>query len=177
MKTAALLVPVLAIGAAVGWLAPDATEGSVEAARPARTDSAPSQPGLAQPAKAQWLAGEQSLQRHADGHFYATVTIADQDVRMLVDTGASIVALTGADAEAIGIAWQPGDVRQVGEGASGPVFGVRAVIERLAVGDLEARNVDAIIVPEGLGISLLGQSYLRSVGRVEVHGDTMVLGG
>ena len=50
-------------------------------------------------------------------------------------------------------------------------------IERLQLGGLEVENVGAIVVPEGLGISLLGQSFLSQIERVEMDRNRMVLGG
>ena len=70
---------------------------------------------------ATWSAGETVLPRAADGHFYADVTINGASVNFLVDTGASMVALTGADARASGLHWDDAEVRDVARGASGPV--------------------------------------------------------
>lgn len=94
---------------------------------------------------------------------------------MLVDTGASVIALTGADAQAAGIYWDESEVRPVGRGASGTVYGVPKRLDEVAIGDLSQRNVEAIIVPRGLDISLLGQSYLSRLGRVDISGNTMEL--
>jgi len=50
-------------------------------------------------------------------------------------------------------------------------------LQHISLDGLEARNVQAIIVPDGLGPSLLGQSFLSRIGRVEIHDGIMVLGG
>lgn len=168
MNSGKLLIVVIAIGAAVGWLAPslgDAPSSTAITAGPTAAEAD------------EWLAGETTLPRGPDGHFYADVTIDGASVQMMVDTGASIVALTGADAQAIGMSWDEADVRPVARGASGEVRGVAVMLERVTVGGIEAENVQAIIVPEGLGVSLLGQSFLSQVGRVDMRGDVMVLGG
>ena len=47
----------------------------------------------------------------------------------------------------------------------------------MQVGDFEVKGVDAVVVPEGLGISLLGQTFLSQVPRVEMDREKMVLGG
>lgn len=120
--------------------------------------------------------GETTLERDSDGHFYADVTVDGRDYRMLVDTGASVVALTGADAASMGLLWDESDLSVVAQGASGPVEGVHTQIDTLALGDHEARQVAAIIVPEGLTVSLLGQSFLQTLGTVEMSGDAMVIG-
>lgn len=169
MNSGKLLIVVIAIGAAVGWLAPSLGDA------PSGTSGTPVPPATA--ANVQWLAGETALNRHPDGHFYADVVIDGASVSMMVDTGASIIALTGADAQAIGLSWDETDVRPVARGASGEVRGVAVTLERVAVGGIEAENVQAIIVPDGLGVSLLGQSFLSHLGRVDTRGDVMVLGG
>ncbi|MCB2066187.1 MAG: TIGR02281 family clan AA aspartic protease [Erythrobacter sp.] len=116
------------------------------------------------------------LQRERDGHFYADVSVDGTTSRMLVDTGASVVALTGEDALAMGLSWDDADVAPVAQGASGAVYGVRTVLPRVRLGDFEAQDVNAIIVPQGLGVSLLGQSFLETLGNVSMAGDAMVLG-
>lgn len=127
---------------------------------------------------AAWAAGSTELPRAADGHFYADATVnGGSRVNFLVDTGASMVALTGADASAAGIYWSDADVQMVARGASGPVYGVAITLDRVSLGGHEARNVSAIIVPEGLGISLLGQSFLSTIQPVRIDSDRMVLGG
>ena len=54
-------------------------------------------------------------------------------------------------------------------------MGVSATIPEMAVGDFEVRNVEAIIVPDGLPISLLGQSFLEHVPNVNIADDTLTL--
>lgn len=120
--------------------------------------------------------GETVLARAGDGHFYANVTVDGRDYRMLVDTGASVIALTGADAEAMGLTWDDADLAVVAQGASGPVEGVHALLPAISLGDHEARKVEAIIVPAGLSVSVLGQSFLQTLGQVRMNGDAMVLG-
>lgn len=119
---------------------------------------------------------EHVLDREEDGHFYADVTVDGTVTRMLVDTGASVVALTGEDAAAMGITWDEADVGPIAQSANGTVYGVDAMLARVSVGDFEAEGVQAVIVPEGLAVSLLGQSFLSTVGNVEIAEGRMVLG-
>jgi aspartyl protease family protein len=128
-------------------------------------------------ANSDWNAGDMTLQREGDGHFYASAMIDGAATRLMVDTGASVIALTGEDAAAAGLDWDDNDIQPIGRGASGTIYGVRARLSEVAIGNMVRRNVDAIIVPEGLDISLLGQSFLAQVGSVEINGDTMVLNG
>lgn len=167
-----LVIPVIAIGLAVGWLAPrdDAPKGESRAG----VDSRGARLGAAH---APAPSGDAVLGRSPDGHFYADVSIDSQDVRMLVDTGASVIALTGSDAEALGLEWSDDELLPIGRGASGDVIGKPVWLDRVRLGDFEAAHVQAIIVPQGLDVSLLGQSFLGRVGKVEIEDGRMVLGG
>jgi aspartyl protease family protein len=172
VKHASILF-VVAAGAAFGWFAPDMSgEPAPDAAEIAEADAK-----LAALHQDQWSAGEEVLPRAGDGHFYADVSVNGTSAHMLVDTGASIVALTGEDAAAMGVEWNEDDVQPVAQGANGAVYGVNVVLEQVQLGQIEAQNVQAVVVPEGLGISLLGQSFLSKVNHVEVADGKMTLGG
>ena len=173
MKFGPFIAITLVVGAAVGWLAPSGSD--LISTEDAASEDAQAKLDVLQ--QDQWLAGETLLPRAEDGHFYADVTIDGTSTQMLVDTGATTIALTGEDAEAMGISWNPDEVHPVAEGANGPVYGVRVTLGLVQLGDLEARDVEATVVPEGLGISLLGQSFLSRIQHVEMEQDRMVLGG
>ena len=119
--------------------------------------------------------GQIQLSRRDDGHFYANPSIGGQQLDVMVDTGASFVALTGEDARAAGLDWTEADLQPVARGASGVVEGVPVMIDRIELGGTEMRDVEGAIVPEGLPVTLLGQSYLRRFERVEIDGDSMIL--
>lgn len=174
MKYAGLIATVLAAGAFVAWLAP---EGAGPAAERAQADAPQVDETLAVAQGGGWGGGDVVLERESDGHFYADVEIEGRSTRMLVDTGASVVALTGEDADSLGVPWSMSDSEAVARGASGPVEGVRVTLDRVRLGDLEARGVRAVVIPEGLPVSLLGQSFLAQVPRVEMGPETMTLGG
>jgi aspartyl protease family protein len=48
-------------------------------------------------------------------------------------------------------------------------------IDRMQLGNIEARNVRAAIIPGGLEVSLLGQNFLSKARSVNISGDRMVL--
>jgi aspartyl protease family protein len=115
------------------------------------------------------------LPRAGDGHFYADVSVDGVESRMLVDTGASMIALTGRDAEAMGIRWDSSEVQPIGKGASGTVYGVPVTLNRVELGRFDIHNVQAVVVPEGLDISLLGQSFLTRIPSVAISDGTLTL--
>jgi aspartyl protease family protein len=112
------------------------------------------------------------FQRGPDGHFYADAQVNGATIRFLVDTGASIVVLTPQDAQRAGI--QLGSDRSTAMGVGGPIEVIPVTIDRIAIGGIEGRGVQAAVAEE-LPVSLLGQSYLSRVGSVEIRGDRMVL--
>ena len=118
--------------------------------------------------------GGVALRRQPDGHFYADTQINGATVHMLVDTGASGIALTRDDARKAGIGISIGMPDVVGEGAGGAVKGQYVMLDRIALGSESATNVPAVVL-DGGGQSLLGQSFLQQFASVEIKGETMVL--
>lgn len=118
--------------------------------------------------------GAVELQRQVDGHFYADVRINGTYVHMLVDTGASIIALSRNDAQSTAIATSIGMPDVVGRGADGAVHGEVVRLDKVELGPLSAQGLDAIVLNSGEQ-SLLGQSFLSKFASVEIQGDKMIL--
>jgi aspartyl protease family protein len=114
------------------------------------------------------------LERRGDGHFYADVEINGAPITMLVDTGASAVALSADDARRAGVATSIGMQDVIGQGASGEVRGDIVTLERIRLGGVEQTGVSAAVLSDG-SMSLLGQSFLREFDSVEISGDRMHL--
>lgn len=122
-------------------------------------------------------AGDETvLERQPGGHFFANVDVNNTEIRFIVDTGATGIALTGEDAEALGFTWQDDELRVVGRGVGGDVHGKPVKLRSVQLGDLEAQNIDAVIIPRGLDVSLLGQSFLSKASSVRIENDEMVIG-
>jgi len=103
----------------------------------------------------------QSLVLRADsvGQFYTDGSINGMSARMLVDTGATHIALPATDATRFGI-----DYRKGRPGTAATANGVanvfRVHIERMRIGEVELRNLEAIVHESGLPIILLGSNFL-----------------
>lgn len=115
------------------------------------------------------------LQREADGHFYTEAFVNGTPVRFMIDTGASSVALTRGDAQRAGMFLSENDFNQVGRGAGGEIRLRSVVFDRVAVGNIEARDVQGVVIGGDGDMSLLGQSFLATLGSVTIEGDRMVL--
>lgn len=114
------------------------------------------------------------LQRGENGHFFVNAQVNGMPVRFLVDTGASTVALTTTDAQRVGLQFSRGEFDRVGTGASGAVNGTFVTLASVDVQGKSVTNVEGVII-DGGEISLLGQSFLRRMGKIEIAGDTMVI--
>lgn len=115
------------------------------------------------------------LTRGSNDHFYTDVTInGNGSAIFMVDTGASMVALSPVDAQNLGLPVDPSKFEVVAEGASGPVRGQPLMLDSVEVGGIKVNNVYAVIL-ENSELSLLGQSYLGKVDQVSIAGDYLSL--
>ena len=96
----------------------------------------------------------------ADGHYWADALIEGRAVRVMVDTGASVVALTPADAVRLGLRLEPADFSGTVITASGPARAAPVQLQAVAVAGARIEQVEALVVERGLPHSLLGMSYL-----------------
>jgi aspartyl protease family protein len=115
-----------------------------------------------------------TLKRELDGHFYAEPQINGTTIRMLVDTGATGIALSRDDARRAGIGISIGMPDVVGKGAGGDVHGEMVMLDRVDLGGESAKGMPAIVL-DGGDQSLLGQSFLSKFASIEIHDDTMIL--
>lgn len=112
------------------------------------------------------------------GHYIVHPSVENYRIKMMVDTGASIVALTAADAQALGIKSDANARKMMLSTANGTVTGYRTVLREIRLGDIVVRNVDAVVLPErALSMSLLGNSFLSKLQGYEVQTGRMVLRG
>ena len=107
------------------------------------------------------------------GHFVAEGTINGNGVRFIVDTGASYIALPGAQAQAMGIDYRSAP-RGTAQTANGPVTAYRVRFDTVRIGDLQVNAVDGIVIEQGLPVALLGMSFLNRVD-MRREGDRMTL--
>ena len=113
------------------------------------------------------------LQADERGHFIAQGMINGTPVRLLVDTGASLIALPAAEAKRMGIDYLRGSRATVST-ANGVVPVYRVRLDTVRIGELELNQIDALVQEQGLPIALLGMSFLN---RTEMRrsGEQMTL--
>nr|WP_321362398.1 TIGR02281 family clan AA aspartic protease [uncultured Hyphomonas sp.] len=115
------------------------------------------------------------ISREADGHYWTRADVQGTDVRFMVDTGASIVALTLHDAQRIGLS--PTDLEFDNEvrTAGGVTKGAYIILDHVRIGRVEMEDVSAMVLKEGLEQSLLGMSFLGELYSYEFKGDTLII--
>ena len=118
------------------------------------------------------------LARSYGGDFDVTAQINGARVAMILDTGASSVVLTREDAKAAGLPLEVLAYTAIIETANGRTHAAPVRLDRIAIGGLVERSVDALVAQPGqLKTSLLGMSFLNRLQSWEVRGDRLLLRG
>jgi aspartyl protease family protein len=108
-------------------------------------------------------AGGSRIVLNADsrGHFMASGAINGRSgVSFMLDTGATTVAMSVADATRIGLDYQKGTPVRMNT-ANGVAMGYRMRLDSVRVGDVEVRDIDAIVSQQPMPFVLLGNSFIN----------------
>ncbi|GIL00132.1 MAG: aspartic protease [Alphaproteobacteria bacterium] len=117
-----------------------------------------------------------TLVRASDGHFHARGLVNGEAVRLLVDTGASVVVLTDADARRAGFDTRLLTYTVPVTTANGTTTAARVTIGELAIGEISRRGLAAMVArPGALDTSLLGMNFLATLTAFEIRGDRLIL--
>ena len=116
-----------------------------------------------------------ALPRSRDGHFHADAQINGRSVPVLVDTGATLVAMSYEDAQSAGISVRPDDFRYVSNTANGQARFARVTLDTVRIGSVSVHNVAAAVSQPGkLNTTLLGMSFLGQL-RMEMKDGLLIL--
>jgi aspartyl protease family protein len=112
------------------------------------------------------------------GDFDVTAQVNGKRVQMVLDTGASSVVLSHDDARAAGLPLEVLNYSVTIDTANGRTRAAPVTLDRISIGGLEERSIDALVTQPGqLKTSLLGMSFLNRLQSWEVSGDRLVLRG
>jgi aspartyl protease family protein len=110
------------------------------------------------------------------GHFHVDGRIDARPLDFVIDTGASMIALTARDAATLGIHPAFNDYTITVQTANGTVRAAPVTLDRVEIGGIAIRDVAAMVMPEGaLSDNLLGMTFLSRLRRYEYSGGRMVL--
>lgn len=129
---------------------------------PARLAGAPNVPSAAR---------EIVMSAGLGGHFTSAGAINGRPVQFMVDTGATLVALSQGEAERIGLDFRSGQ-RGMTQTANGAIPVHLVTLSALRVGEVEVNNVPAVVLPAQMPYVLLGNSFLS---RFQMRRDNDVM--
>ncbi len=110
-----------------------------------------------------------------DGHYWAEAAVNGHAVHLLVDTGATAVALTAEDAKRLGFDPKGLDYSYRVSTANGQARAARIKLASVSVAGAEVENVDALVIDKGLQTSLLGMTYLGRLSQFEATPSALIL--
>jgi aspartyl protease family protein len=149
---------------------------------PAQSSSVQANPNQAKIATVQSVAPAQSqgntAMLYADprGHFFADIQVRGVPVRTLVDTGASLVAMSTEDAAKVGLRAQPGDKQAQFNTANGMVTASLVRLPEVRLQGIMVFDVEAAIMPPGaMQGTLLGMSFMKKLASFESRGTSLVM--
>jgi aspartyl protease family protein len=122
------------------------------------------------------FAASTEIRANALGHFWTTAYIEHEPIEVLVDTGASQVALSYEDAERAGLKpWTLTFDAPIST-ANGQVEAARVMLDRVEIDNVLVRDVGAVVLPKGASEgTLLGMSFLNKLSGFKVEDGRLQL--
>ncbi|WP_417688054.1 retropepsin-like aspartic protease family protein [Roseibium sp.] len=116
------------------------------------------------------------IMKRADGSYRLEGQVNGRKVEMLVDTGASHVALPQTVARKAGIFLQPSDFKIEVRTANGSTRAAPTRLREIEIGRIHLKNIDALVLDDdALSVTLLGMSALHKLDRFDFSNDTLLL--
>ena len=110
-----------------------------------------------------------------DGHFWARVTIDGVKRRLLIDSGATVTALSTDTAGAAGLAVKASPFPMLIRTANGTIAAQTATVSRLQLGDIHASDLAVVVSPAFGDTDVLGMNFLSRLKSWRVEGSTLIL--
>ena len=119
--------------------------------------------------------GETRIPLHRDGHFWIEARVNDQPARFMVDTGATLTAISTETATATGVEPRRGGLPVQLTTANGVVNAQLASITRMEFGNIRADGLDAVIAPNLNGMNVVGMNLLSRLASWRVEDNVLIL--
>lgn len=118
---------------------------------------------------------EVRLRMGTDGHFWARVRIAGVSRRMLIDSGATVTALSDDTAAQVGLDVHRPALPMILRTANGTISAQVATVDELKLGDIVARRLSVVVSPAFGDTDVLGMNFLSRLKSWRVEGSTLIL--
>ncbi len=110
------------------------------------------------------------------GHFVTSARMNGRNIEVLVDTGATSVAINKRTARQLRIILQAADFKHTVNTANGSTKAASAIIDKIQIGNVTVRNVQAVVLDDkALSSTLLGMSFLKELRSFEVKNQELLL--
>jgi aspartyl protease family protein len=119
--------------------------------------------------------GELRVPMSPDGHFWVRARIGGVERRLMVDSGATVTALSVETARAAGLDPKPSVVPVLLRTANGTVRAETAVVPELRLGNIVARELAVVVSPAFGELEVLGMNFLSRLASWRVEGNTLIL--
>jgi aspartyl protease family protein len=137
--------------------------------------TSPAKAAMEQPGPSEFR-GMAVLPEDGRGHFVTPALVNGIRIDSIIDTGASVIALSMEDATRIGIYPNKGDFKIPLSTANGSINAAPVVLREVRLGGILLNDVEAVVMPAGrLKTSLLGMSFLRRLSNFRVERGTLFL--
>ena len=124
----------------------------------------------------QQVSGEEvRIRISRDGHFWANATINGVERRMLIDSGATITAISAETAQRAAVDKSANLLPVVLQTANGAVQAETGTIGSLVLGNIEARDLNVVISPALGNMDVLGMNFLSQLASWSVQDGTLIL--
>lgn len=111
----------------------------------------------------------------ADGHYWVEGTIDGTEARFLIDSGATVTALSSETARTAGIEPDTRRIPVIMQTANGPVEARRGMVTELVIGSIHMRDVPVVIAPQFGKINVIGMNMLSRLKSWQVRDGEMLL--
>ena len=119
--------------------------------------------------------GETRVPLSPDGHFWLEAELNGVPANFLVDTGATVTAVSQDVAAAAGLEARRGGIPVRITTANGPINASISSAESLSFGNVEARGIDVVIAPNLGRTNVLGMNVLSRLASWRVEDNTLIL--
>lgn len=119
--------------------------------------------------------GETRVEMSRDGHFWITARVNGEQVDFMVDTGATLTAVSARTADRIGLAPRVGGIPVTLNTANGAISAEIGTLDEIRFGNVVARGLDTVIVPNLGETNVIGMNLLSRLASWRVEGNTLVL--
>ncbi|WP_128893018.1 TIGR02281 family clan AA aspartic protease [Erythrobacter sp. HKB08] len=119
--------------------------------------------------------GETRIPMARDGHFWLQAEVNGEPVNFMIDTGATLTALSDRTASRIGLEPRPGGLPIRLNTANGTISAKVATVEELRFGNVAARGLDAVIAPNLGDTNVIGMNLLSRLKSWRVEDNTLIL--